>query len=125
MGIRGSFVNVENGNFTFSDDGMTYRSIGGYDNIRVLIRTNGLSVKAPEISHSPNRIYAIVQGGALKHIAFYDNAHQQSVVIDLLHPHYGLMPHKHLYLNHSDNGIPLTPAENTMIKNIKRRFHLK
>ena len=44
------------------------------DNIKVLERPNK-SVKAPEMSHTENRIYAILQKGELKHIAFYDDKH--------------------------------------------------
>ena len=41
MGGRGSFVDVNGGNFVFRDDGQTYFSIGMInDNIKVLERPN-------------------------------------------------------------------------------------
>ena len=124
MGSRGAFENVETGNFNFVEGGQTFRSIGEYDGVKVLVRDSG-SVKAPEYSHTANRIYAIVQEGALKHLTFYDENHNQSVSIDLLHSHHGLMPHKHYKLDHTDNGIPLSDSEMVMIKTLKRRFNLR
>lgn len=124
MGGRGAFVSVEGGDFNFVEGGQVYRTIGVIDNIKVLVQEKG-AVKAPEFSHSENSIYAIVQKGALKHLAFYDKEHNQSVSIDLMHSHYGLQPHKHLYLNHKDKGIDITSQEMDMIKKIKRRFGLK
>ena len=56
MGGRGSFVNANSGNFAFREGGQTYFSIGTIDdNIKVLERP-GMSVKAPEMSHTENRI---------------------------------------------------------------------
>ena len=97
LGSRSSFKNINAKDFTFVENGKTYRSIGGFDNVRILIKENG-SIKAPEFSHTENRIYAIIQNGALKHLAYYDENHKQAVSIDLLHPHHGVQPHKHLYL---------------------------
>ena len=92
MSGRGSFVNVNSGNFAFRDDGQTYFSIGMIDdNIKVLERPNN-SVKAPEMSHTENRIYAVLQKGELKHIAFYDEKHQLVKSIDFLHSHDGNNP---------------------------------
>ena len=124
MGGRGAFVNVEQGNFNFVEGGQVYRSIGVVDNIKVLVQEQG-SVKAPDFSHSKNSVYAVIQKGALKHLTFYDKDHNQAVSIDLMHEHCGLKPHKHLYLNHKDNGIPVTDKELDMIRKVKRRFGLK
>lgn len=124
MGSRGSFIDVGNGNFSFRENGQTYSSIGNWKNIKVLARDNG-SVKAPEFSHTAERIYAIVQNGKLKHLAFYDKEHRQSAAIDLLHEHKGIIPHKHMYLNHSDSGIPISAEEKQLIKELKRRFRLQ
>ena len=62
MGSRSSFKNVHAGDFTFVDGGKTFRSIGGFDNVKILVKERG-SVKAPEFSHTAGRIYAIVQDG--------------------------------------------------------------
>ena len=124
MGSRSSFKNVHAGDFSFVDGGKTFRSIGGFDNVKILVRDSG-SVKAPEYSHTANRIYAIVQDGGLKHLAYYDEKHRQAVVIDLTHKHHGVQPHKHLYLDHSDKGIPISEKEKALVNEIKERFGLK
>lgn len=124
MGSRGSFKNVGAGDFTFVEGGKTYLSIGGFDNVKILIKESG-SVKAPEFSHTAERIYAIIQNGALKHLAYYDENHNQAVSIDLLHAHHGVQPHKHLYLDHSDRGIAISAEERALIKKIKEEFNLR
>lgn len=65
------------------------------DGVKVIVRDKG-SVKAPEFSHTANRIYAVVQDGKLKH----------------------------LNLDHSDSGIPLSAEEEKLVKKIKRRIGL-
>jgi hypothetical protein len=65
-----------------------------------------------------------VQNGKLKHLTFYDEKHNQSVSIDLMHSHHGLIPHKHLGLDHTDKGIPLSDEELKLVNKIKRRFGL-
>lgn len=124
MGSRGAFENVHTGDFTFREGGQLYHSIGEIDGIKVLIM-DAKRVKAPEYSHTAERIYAIAQNGELKHLAFYDENHDQSVCIDFLHPHHKVQPHKHLYLDHSDKGIPITKEEQRIADKIRRRFHLK
>ena len=124
MGSRSSFKNVNAGDFSFVDGGKTFRSIGGFDNVKILVRDSG-SVKAPEFSHTAGRIYAIVQDGKLKHLAYYDENHKQAVSIDLQHAHHGVQPHKHLYLDHSDKGIPLSEKEKALVNEIKERFGLR
>ena len=124
MGSRASFKSVKSKDFSFVDNGETYRSIGEFENVKILVKENG-SVKAPEFSHTENRIYAITQNGALKHLAYYDENHNQAVSIDLLHAHKGIQPHKHLYLDHSDTGIPISDEEKKLIARIKREFNLK
>lgn len=123
MGSRGAFENVDLGYFSFKEDGKNYHTIGEVDGIQVIIQDSG-SVKAPEYSHTANRIYATIQNGKLKHLSFYDENHKQVVSIDLLHQHHGLMPHKHLNLDHSDSGIPITVDDEKMIRKVKRRFGL-
>lgn len=83
------------------------------------MQDNG-SVKAPEYSHTKNRVYAIVQQGMLKHVAFYDENHNQMKIIDLLHAHGSqkLQPHIHYHIDHSDDGRML-------IEKIKKEYKLK
>lgn len=126
MGARGAFVDVSMDDFTFIEGGQQYQSIGMSGEVKVLLQTKG-SVKAPEFSHTPNRVYAIVQDGKLKHIAYYDDKHKQAVSIDLLHEHKGVKPHRHEYMSHNKNdpGIPPTPAEMALIRRIKKEYGLQ
>ncbi len=124
MGGRGSFETVDEGKFNFTEGGQTFHSIGEVDGVKVLVRDKG-AVKAPEYSHTAGRTYAIVQNGKLKHVTFYDENHKQSVSIDLMHSHYGLTPHKHFNLDHSDKGIPLSKKEVQLVNKIRRRFSLQ
>lgn len=124
MGSRGAFVNVYEGDFRFVENGQTYHSIGEYEGVKILVRDKG-SIKAPEFSHTKNRIYAVIQDGALKHLTWYDEFNAQSVSIDFLHSHEGVQPHKHLYLDHSGPGIPITEKELELANKIRRRYGLK
>lgn len=123
MGSRGAFEDVNAGNFNFVVGGQNYHSVGEVNEIKILVQDKG-AVKAPEYSHTKNRAYAIVQNGKLKHVAFYDENHRQVTSIDLQHSHHGLMPHKHLNLDHSDVGIPITMEEERLIKKIRRVYGL-
>ena len=116
MGSRGAFVSTKLGNFTFREGKRIYKSVGTVSGIKVLIQTKG-SIKAPEFSHSPNRIYAILQNGMVKHLAFYDASHKQKICIDFGHQHDGFRPHKHFYLNHK-NGHPLTMKDWKLVKKL-------
>ena len=129
MGSRGAFVDVSSGNFTFTDGGQHYKSIGtlnGDPNVKLIVHDSE-NVKAPEYSHTAGRIYAIVKDGVLKHLAYYDENHKQAVSIDLAHPHKGVQPHRHEYLSHNKNdpGVPPTASEQELIRKIKKEFHLK
>lgn len=126
MGARGAFVDVNMDDFTFVEGGQQYQSIGMSGEVKVLIQTKG-GVKAPEFSHTPNRVYAVVQDGKLKHIAYYDDKHKQAVSIDLLHEHKGVKPHRHEYMSHNKNdpGIPPTAAEMALIRRIKKEYGLQ
>lgn len=66
MGSRGAFVDVNMNDFTFKAGGQLYQSIGLSGDVKVLVQTKG-AVKAPEYSHTANRVYAIIQDGKLKH----------------------------------------------------------
>ena len=113
MGGRGSFVDVNSGNFAFKEGGQTYFSIGMIDdNIKVLERP-GTSVKAPEMSHTENRIYAVMQKGELKHIAFYNDKHELVKSIDFMHSHDGKKPHVHYDVHHK--GIVTSPSSSDQI----------
>lgn len=129
MGSRGSFENVDLKNFDFVEGGQHYKSIGtlsSNSNVKVIIQDSN-NVKAPEYSHTAGRVYAVVKDGQLKHVAFYDENHNQAVSIDLAHPHQGVQPHRHVHLSHSksDPGVPPTASEMELIQKIKKEFHLK
>ena len=129
MGSRGAFVSVSTGNFTFKSGGQNYFSLGTLStdsNVKILVQDKG-SVKAPEYSHTENRVYAITQDGKLKHVAFYDENHNQTKIIDLLHAHGSqkLQPHIHYHIDHSDDGIPINDADRMLIEKIKKEYKLK
>ncbi len=129
MGSRGAFVDVNSGNFSFIAGGQHYKSIGvlsNNPNVKIIVQDSS-NVKAPEYSHTPERIYAVVKYGALKHVAYYDENHKQAISIDFAHAHKGVKPHRHIYMSHNKNdpGIPPTAEEKRLIKQIKKEFHLK
>ena len=73
------------------------------------------SVKVPDYSHSPNRIYVIIQFGRVKSIGIYSN-HIKVKSIDLLHTHVNsngelLHEHYHTDLFHKNDAFPLTDEE--------------
>lgn len=128
MGSRGAFVDVNSGDFSFVENGQRYYSIGylsSNPNVKVLVQNSG-SVRAPEFSHSSNRIYAIVQDGALKHLTYYDK-HNQHISIDFMHDHKGVRPHVHIDLNHDKKAPAVSPSDEQkeLIKRIKKEFYLK
>ena len=57
---------------------MSLGSLSSDPNVKMLIQ-DSTNVKAPEFSHTPGRIYAIVKDGALKHLAYYDEEHKMSL----------------------------------------------
>lgn len=129
MGSRGAFESVDTGNFTFKTGGQHYKSIGvlsSNSNVKVIVQ-DSTNVKAPEYSHTAGRIYAVVKDGKLKHLAYYDENHNQSVSIDLAHAHQGVQPHKHIYMSHNKNDPGMSPTANEiiLINQIKKEFHLK
>jgi hypothetical protein len=126
MGSRGAFVDVNINDFTFRLGGQNYFSLGtlsSNENVKVLVQTSG-AVKAPEYSHTENRIYAIIQKGILKHVTYYDKDHNQAISIDLTIPHDHILPHKHIYLDHK-TAYPISEAESKLIAKIKKEYHLK
>ena len=128
MGGRGSFINADSGNFAFREGGQTYFAIGSIgDEIKVLER-RGTSVKAPEISHSANRIYAIIQKGELKHIAFYNENHDQVKCIDFQHSHGEIKPHVHHDLYHKGVVTEMNDDEKNifnLVSNWVQTYNLK
>lgn len=128
MGARGAFVDIDCSNFSFVEGGQRYKAIGELSsnfNVKVIMQ-DYLSVRAPKYSHTADRIYAVIQKGRLKYIAYYDENHAQTVIIDLDHTHKGIIPHKHFYMNHYKNLPRVSPNadELSMIKIIKKEFHL-
>lgn len=123
MGSRGAFIDVERGDFNFVENGKHYETIGEIDDVKVIIKLDG-SVKAPEYSHTSNRIYAIIQKGKLKHLAFYNENHEQIKCIDFGHPHgkNRVVPHIHFNLIHNKNepGTPPSKLDWELINKIKK-----
>lgn len=127
MGGRGSYIDTVV--FDFREGGQTFETNekASIDisqispNIRVIGKINEkASVAAPEISHTSNRIYVVMQNEMIKHIAFYNEKHEQVKVIDFGHYHDGIRPHIHYNLNHSPKlpGIPLTKGDKELIEKL-------
>ena len=123
MGSRGAFISVDRGDFNFVENGKRYETIGEIDEVKVIIKPEG-SVKAPEFSHTSNRIYAIIQKGELKHLAFYNENHKQIKCIDFGHRHgtNKVKPHVHFNLVHDNNelGTPPSKSDWELINRIKK-----
>ena len=65
MGSRGAFINVNINNFSFTVGGQHYKTLGvlsNNSNVKVIVQDSN-NVKAPEYSHTADRIYAIVKKG--------------------------------------------------------------
>ena len=122
MGGRGSFVNVNLNDFRFVEGGKTFTKVGEVDNIKILVRDGNRSVKAPEYSHTEDRIYAIIQDGRLKHIAFYGPDHKQERVIDFGHEHgfNHVRPHVHENMMHikNESGTPPSKSDIAIIDKV-------
>ncbi len=128
MGSRGAFADVDMESFDFRENGQHYKSLGTLSsnpNVKIIVQDSN-NVKAPEFSHTAGRIYAVVKGSQLKHLAYYDSEHKQAISIDLAHEHKGVKPHRHVYLSHSksDPGVPPTDEEMRLINKIKREYKL-
>ena len=124
MGGRGSFINVDTNDFRFVENGKTFSKVGEIDNIHILVRDKKYSVKAPEYSHTENRIYAIIQDGKIKHISFYDENHKQVRVIDFGHEHgfNHVKPHVHENMQHIKNegGTPPSKSDLEIIEKVNK-----
>lgn len=130
MGSRGAFLDVSSGDFTFKENGETFLPIGhlsSNENVVVLVRKGKNSVKAPEYSPTPKRIYAVVQGNSLKHLVYYGKNRLQKVCVDFLHRHNGVQPHVHFNLNHDKKspGIPPEPEQLELAQQIRKEFNLR
>lgn len=122
MGGRGSFIDVDNNDFAFREGGQTYFSVGTIgNNIKILERPR-YSVKAPEYSHTENRIYVILQNGKLKHIAFYNEKHELIKSIDFMHQHDNLQPHVHHDVNHVEGTVSKPNSEEQNVINLVNQW---
>jgi len=128
MGSRGAFKDVNENDFTFIEDGKNYTTIY-YDkkkNIKLLKQEKG-SVKVPDYSHSPDRIYAVIQNEKIKSIGIYEN-HKKIVSIDLEHFHKvnGIPKKEHVHtdLYHHDKARDLTEKEKRLVLYIKKLYKM-
>lgn len=124
MGGRGAFINVENKDFRFVDNGQTFITIGEIDDIQIISRMKPYQSKAPEYSHTKSRIYAVVKNGIIKNIVYYDSDHKQQRCVDFTHKHgkNRVMPHVHFYLEHNDfeDGVPASSEDLLNYEKVKR-----
>ena len=129
MGGRGAFKNVSEKDFTFVENGQTYIKVGEIGDVEILVRKGNLSVKAPDYSHSPNKVYATLQNGKLKHLSFYDKEHHQYKTIDFLHEHgtNHVKPHVHFNMQHikDEKGTPPSRIDYEIINKINNWLRRK
>lgn len=127
MGSRGAFIDYVN--FEFTEGGQQYYKIGTLSsnpNV-VVVYQNATRVKAPLFSHTPGRVYAIAKEGELKHLAYFDEKHDQAVCIDFCHTHEGVKPHRHVHLNHDKDlpGVSPTKEESELADKVRKEFNLR
>ena len=124
MGGRGSFININEDNFNFTEGGQKYFALE-YDannNIKYLVQPKG-SVKVPDYSHSGDRIYVILQNNEIKSIGIYEN-HVKVKSIDLRHTHKNkdgtiLYEHFHTDLFHKGDAEQLTAQDWDIVNKAK------
>lgn len=128
MGSRGAFVNVGLRDFTFNtglrSNQQTYKTVGVIDGVHIIVQDKGLSVKAPEFSHTANRKYAVIQEGKLKHLSFYDENHVLIKVIDFGHVHDNKKPHVQYNSLHIGKSDSPTAQDWKLIKKIARKYSI-
>ena len=90
MGSRGQFIKT--GKF----ENFAYHTIMRYENVRFVLQNDTVkSTKIPEMSNSPNAVYATLnKEGLLQGISFYDEKRIKRREIDFKN-HKGMNPHVH------------------------------
>lgn len=56
---------------------------------------------------------------------FINFRYEEAIAIDLKHKHHGVQPHKHIYLNHFDDGIAISVEEQRLVDRVRKEFNLK
>lgn len=121
MGGNGSYSR----GLTRTEEGRAYQTIYDVDdNIKIIERKNKkLGIKLPEESHTPGRIYAVVNktGSDIKSIAIYG---QDARKIYEIHTddHRGLKPHWHPWSNghpEKDTAYPLDAEKKKILEKIR------
>lgn len=64
------------------------------------------------------RVYAHIEGDALKAIVYFDNKNNRSKQIDMDHAHLGISPHAHDGYLHSKFRKNLTTEERAMVDRV-------
>lgn len=76
------------------------------------------SIRVPEETRTPDRIYATIdKRNRVKYITYYDAQGKKAIQIDLQHKHKGLQPHAHDGTDHGE-GRELNPAESLDVETI-------
>lgn len=128
MGGRGAFRNVSINDFTFvtgiGKDQKTFSTIDEIDGVQIIVQVKGLSTNSPVYSHTPNRKYAVIQKGKLKHIAFYDENNKRIKEIDFGHVHNNLIPHVHFDIEHKKPAQPLSEEDWKIVNKIRKIYSI-
>ena len=101
--------------------GEEYRTLHQDGKVKfVTPRNAGESVRVPEETRNPDRMYATIdRKNRVKYISFHDKDGRKNIQIDLLHRHGGLQPHAHDGADHAE-GRALTPYEKRITDEILR-----
>ena len=80
------------------------------------------SIRVPEETRTPDRIYATIdKDNQVKYITYYGSDGKKAVQIDLKHKHNGLQPHAHDGKDHGE-GREITPKETQDMDRILKRW---
>lgn len=101
--------------------GSQYRSLLTAGNVKYVAKNSKSSETLME-TMTHGRVYAIVDRGEVKSIAYFDNENKRSKQIDLA-DHHGISPHTHVGYLHNENSpngkpIHLSAEERSMVDKV-------
>ncbi|WP_029906078.1 hypothetical protein [Mycoplasmopsis opalescens] len=129
MGGRGSFKNVDCGDFSFVKEGKLYNTLEIIYGLKIIKKIRSGPLAAPIYSHHKFDKYVVIEANKIKHIIFFDETHKQHKIIDFGHKH-GLnkiSPHVHFNLIHKKDEMAIEPnkKDKRLISRITRKLKEK
>ena len=119
MGGRGTNLNV-NAYLSRSEKSQMseFTNLGLYGNVRFL-KTNAPNAQTPIFSHTPGRVYAIIDKGKVKDIGIYGKNHVNKTVIHLSNTKHGI--HEHQGIKHVGHD-PLSKSHKNLVNHVNKLF---